>query len=62
MVCAGTDVTTFKPHNTRGASTSKAFRLGIPLSDILKQDKWSNAKTFFNFYCREIEEEDGSET
>ena len=62
MVCAGTDVTTFKPHSTRGASTSKTFRLGIPLSDILKQDKWSNAKTFFNFYCREIEEEDGSET
>ena len=56
MVCAGTDVTTFKPHSTRGASTSKAFRLGIPLSDILKQDKWSN------FYCREIEEEDGWET
>ena len=62
MVCAGIDVTIFKPHSTRGASTSKAFHLEISLSDILKQGQWSNAKTFFNFYCREIEEEDGSET
>ena len=61
MVCAGIDATIFKPHSTRGASTSKAFHLGIPLSDILKQGQWSNAKTFFNFYCREIEEEDSSE-
>ena len=62
MVCPGIDVTTFKLHSTRGASTSKAFHLGTPLSDILKQGQWSDAKTFFNFYCREIEEEDGSET
>ena len=62
MLCAGTDVTTFKPHSTRGASTSKAFHLGVPLSDILKQGQWSNAKTFFNFYCGEIEEDDGTET
>ena len=60
MVCAGTDITTFKPHSTR-ASTSKAFHLGIPLSDILKQGQWSNAKTFLNFYCRETEEDDGTE-
>ena len=62
MLCAGIDVTTFKPHSTRGASTTKASHLGIPLSDILKQGQWPNAKTFFNFYCREIEEEDDSET
>ena len=62
IVCASIDVTTFKPHSTIGASTSKAFHLGIPLSDILKQGQWSNAKTFFNFYCREIEKEDDSET
>ena len=62
MVCAGIDATIFKPHSTRGASTSKAFHLGIPLSDILKQGQGSNAKTFFNFYCRKIEEDDGPET
>ena len=61
MVCAGIDVATFKLHSTRGAS-SKVFHLGIPLSDILKQAQWSNAKTFFNFYWREIEEDDGTET
>ena len=62
MVCAGIDVTIFKPHSARGASTSKAFHIGIPLSDIFKQGQWSNAKTFFNFYRREIEENDCTET
>ena len=63
MVCAGINVTIFKRHSTSiGAPTGKAFHLGIPLSDILKQGQWSNAKTFFSFYCREIEEEDDSET
>ena len=62
LVCAVIDVTTFKLHSTRGAHTSKAFHLGIPLPDILKQGQGSNAKTFFNFYCRETEEEDRSET
>ena len=62
MVFASIDVATFKPHNTRGTSTSKAFNLGSPLSDILNQGQWSNAKTFFNFYCKEIEEDDGTET
>ena len=62
MVCAGTDVTTFQPHRTRGSSTSKAFYLGSPLSDILEQGQWSNAETFLNFYCREIEEDDGMVT
>ena len=56
MVCAGTGVTTFKPHSTR-TSTSKAFHLGIPLSGILKQGQSS----FFNFYCRETEGDDGTE-
>ena len=54
IVCASIDVTTFKPHSTIGASTSKAFHLGIPLSDILKQGQWSNAKTFFNFYLEKL--------
>ena len=62
MVCAGIDVTTFKLHSTREVSTSKAFHLGSPLSDILKQGQRSNAKTFFHFYCREIEEDGGMET
>ena len=62
MVCASIDVTTFKPHSTRGTFTSKAFHLGSPLSDILKQGQWSNARAFFNFYCREIEEDDGMKT
>ena len=62
MVCASIDITTFKPRSTRGASASKGFHLGIPLSDIKKQSQWSNAKTFFTFYYREIEEDDCTET
>ena len=62
MVCAGTDVTTFKPHSTRRTSTSKTFHLGIPPSDIMKQGQWSNVKIFFNFHCREIEDDDDVET
>ena len=58
MVFVGIDVTTFKPHSTRGASTSKDFNLGSQLSDILKQGHWSNAKAFFKFCCREIDEDD----
>ena len=58
MVFAGIDISTFKPHSTRGASTSKAFHLGSPLSDILKQGQWSNVKAFFKFYCGEIDEDD----
>ena len=60
MACTSINVTTFKPHSTRGVSSSKAFYLGWSLSPILKQGQWSNAKTFFNFYCRKIEEDDGT--
>ena len=35
MTCASIDAT--KPHSTRRASTTKAFDLGKPLSEILKQ-------------------------
>ena len=61
MVRAGIDVTSFKPHSTREAPTSKDFDLS-EISDILKQGQWSNAKMLFSFYCREIEEDDGTET
>ena len=54
MVCAGIDVTKFKPQSTSGVSTSKAFHLGILLSDILKQGQWPNAKHFSVFVVEKL--------
>ena len=53
MVYADIDVTAFKPHSSRRASTSKAFHLGSTLLDILKQGQWYNAKTLFHFFIVE---------
>ena len=54
IVYAGIDVTTFKLHSTKGASTSKAFHLGSPPSDSQKQGQWSNAKTFSIFIVEKL--------
>ena len=50
---AGIDTSIFKGHSFRGASTSKAFSLGVPLDVILKAADWKNAGTFAKFYQRE---------
>ncbi|CAN7982324.1 unnamed protein product, partial [Ixodes hexagonus] len=49
---AGIDTKVFKAHSTRGASTSKAFQAGVPLSEILEAVDWSSANTFNRFYQR----------
>ena len=46
--------TCFTAHSCRGASTSYASRAKVPLATILKHGDWSNAKTFFKHYCKEI--------
>ncbi|XP_067030849.1 uncharacterized protein [Acropora muricata] len=50
---AGIDTSIFKGHSFRGASTSKAVSLGVPLDVILKAADWKNADTFAKFYQRE---------
>ena len=50
---AGIDTSIFKGHSFRGASTSKAVRLGVPLDIVLKTADWKNAGTFAKFYQRE---------
>ena len=47
---AGIDTSILKAHNCRGASTSKAVKLGVPLDVILKAADWKNADTFAKFY------------
>ena len=43
---AGIDTSIFKSESFRGASTSKAVSLGIPLDVILKAADWKNAGAF----------------
>ena len=54
---AGVDVSTYKSHSTRGASTSKAASLGLPIDIIVKQGNWSNNTVFEKFYYKPIEED-----
>ena len=53
---SGIDTEIFKPHSTRVASNSAAYKLGMPLQEVLKRGQWSNADTFFTYYFREIED------
>ena len=53
---SGIDTKIFKPHSTRVASNSAAYRLGMSLQEVLKRGRWSNAGTFFTHYFREIED------
>ena len=41
-------------HICRSAATSKASQLNVDIAEILKEDCWKNAKTFFNFYKKDI--------
>ena len=53
---SGIDTEIFKPHSTRLASNSAAYKLGMLLQEVLKRGQWSNAGTFFTYYFREIED------
>ena len=57
MKQAGVDVSKYKGHSTRGASTSAAKRLGIPVNLILKQASWKSAQSFAKYYDKEIEKD-----
>ena len=42
------------PDTCRSAATRKANQLKVDTAKILKQGCWKNAKTFFNFYKKDI--------
>ena len=44
----------FKPHSTRAASSSCAFRKGMVLKDIMKYAGWKNAGVFAKFYNKPL--------
>ena len=54
LMLSGIDVTTFKAHSTRGASTSAAARLGASPEQIMQHGDWSNLGTFEGYYNREL--------
>ena len=44
----------YTPDTCRSAATSKARQLNVEIAEILKQGCWKNARTFFNFYKKDI--------
>ena len=50
------DISMFKAHSTRAASTSAAAASNIPLSTIMASAGWSNADTFSKFYNKSVME------
>lgn len=49
---SGVNVSLFKSHSIRSASTSLAYQRGVSLSDIQKSADWGSTHTFFKFYLR----------
>ena len=51
------DTESFKPHNTRAASTSAALRKGIPLETIMAAAGWFSGCTFATYYKKVVKED-----
>ena len=51
---SGIDVTKFKSHSMRSASSSKVASLGLQTKDILKMGNWSSASVWQKFYHKKI--------
>ena len=65
MKDAGVDVTQFKPHSTRAASTSKAKAAAVPIQEviltILKTAGWSSSRCFDRYYNKPVQTNSFSE-
>ena len=48
------DTDYFSAHSTRGASASRAVRIGVAIDSVLSTAQWANASTFARFYNRDI--------
>ena len=51
---AGIDVSAFKAHSVRGASTSKLASLNLPVKAIMAKASWLAESTFRKYYQKEI--------
>ena len=54
MTEAGIDTSVYKAHSTRAATTAKARAQGLSVKQIVNRAQWSNAATYYKFYCREV--------
>ncbi len=50
MEKGGIDISVYKTHSTRKASTSKAAEVFVPLSTIIKAAGWTTGNTFAQYY------------
>ena len=57
MDMAGLDILKYRSHSTRGAATSAAKRLGVPLNLIMRQASWRSASSFAKFYDKRLEDD-----
>lgn len=57
MAAAGID-TSFRPHSTRAAATSKAMTASVPLAEIMGKAGWSRASTFSKYYNKPVQKKD----
>lgn len=58
---SGVDVTKFKPHSTRSASSSATLSNGISVQQILKTVGWKSEEVFRKFYAKPILESNNEE-
>ena len=56
MENSGIDTEIFKPHSASVASTSAAYKVDMPLQEVLKKGQWANVGTFFKYYFRKIKD------
>ena len=59
MQMSGVNVDKYRSHSTRGAATSAASRLGVPLNLIMKRASWRNQNSFAVYYNKRLEEDEG---
>ena len=51
---SGIDVSKFKAHSMRSASSSKVASLGLQIKDVLSMGNWSNESVWQRFYHKRI--------
>lgn len=54
LTLSGVDISTFKAHSIRGASTSAALAAGCSMKDVLSTANWASAGTFQKFYHKKV--------
>lgn len=54
MKLSGVDISVFKPHSVRGATTSKLSTLKVPVKSIMDKASWKCQTTFEKFYNKDV--------